>query len=113
MYLMVSKRQRKFMVKHDSQTDGTRKMRTSIRVLRGGRRYLDRELSFGMRKKIRYRTDLQPLVIVYTIVSFLILTFIAIIYGDYRSVPWYYYVLTLFGVIGVDIYVLGGRRFDS
>lgn len=107
---MVSKRQRKYMAKHRS--NGSRKMRASRRVLKGGRRYLKRELSFGMRKKIRYRTAFQPLVIFYALVSFIIITFVAIIYGDYQSVPWYYYIVAVLSSVMVDIYVLGGRRFD-
>ncbi|MCE7736627.1 MAG: hypothetical protein GPJ54_17220 [Candidatus Heimdallarchaeota archaeon] len=108
---MVSKRQQKYMAKR--QTNGSRKMRASRRVLKGGRRYLKRELSFGMRKKIKYRTSFQPLFVVYALVLFVIITFVAIIYGDYRSVPWYYYLVALVGEIIVDIYILGGRRFDS
>ena len=108
---MVSKRQQKYMAKR--QTNGSRKMRASRRVLKGGRRYLKRELSFGMKKKIRYRTAFQHLIIFYALVSFIIITFVAIVYGDYQSVPWYYYIVAVLGSLMVDIYVLGGRRFNS
>ncbi|MHA2029548.1 MAG: hypothetical protein ACW99Q_09170 [Candidatus Kariarchaeaceae archaeon] len=100
------------MSKKNHEGNSSRKMRSSKRILRGGRRYVNKQLSFGMKKKIRYRTDFQPLFIVYAIVAFLIITFFAIIFGDYRSVPPVLYLIALIGLIAVEIYILGGKRYD-
>lgn len=87
-------------------------MKTSRRMLKGSRRLARREFSFGMRKKIRYRTAFEPIVIAYAILAFLLISFIAVIQGDYDQVPVFFYVLALIGFVFVEAYSLGGKNFD-
>ena len=87
-------------------------MRSSKRILRGSKRLIRRELFFGMKKKIWYRTAFEPVVITYSILVFLIISLIAIIQGSYSHVPVIFYILTLIGFIVVEAYALGRKNFD-